>query len=88
MRRAVARREDEELSLVGRDDVGARLLARPLLDERGWAVTPHVLRARECAQLARLYEGGDFRSRFDMRRHGFGPRAGRAVLTARRCATA
>ena len=42
------------------------------LDERGFAVTPPVLRARECAQLARVYERGDFRSRIDMRRHGFG----------------
>jgi hypothetical protein len=43
------------------------------LDERGWATTPPLLTAAECAELIRLYpDERRFRSRVDMARHGFG----------------
>lgn len=43
------------------------------LDAQGWANLPQLLTAKECDAIARLYEkGGDFRSRVDMARHGFG----------------
>jgi uncharacterized protein len=43
------------------------------VDERGYAVTPKVLRAGECDGLTALYdEDGRFRSIIDMRRHRFG----------------
>jgi uncharacterized protein len=45
------------------------------LDERGWAVTPKLLSASECKELAGLYDddgNGRFRSVIDMRRHRFG----------------
>jgi uncharacterized protein len=43
------------------------------LDERGYATTPALLDAEECARLAALY-GDDrrFRTRVDMARHRFG----------------
>jgi uncharacterized protein len=45
------------------------------LDEQGWAVTPKILSASECRELAGLYDddgNGRFRSVIDMRRHRFG----------------
>jgi uncharacterized protein len=45
---------------------------REQLDERGFAVTAPLLRERECAELADLFDGGRFRSTIDMARHRFG----------------
>jgi hypothetical protein len=43
------------------------------LDSRGYAVTPPVLSARECRQVAALYDDPTrWRSRVDMARHRFG----------------
>ena len=42
------------------------------LDERGFAVTPPVLSAEECRELAALFDGDGFRSTIDMARHRFG----------------
>ena len=42
------------------------------LDERGFAVTPPVLSAGECRELAALFDGDGFRSTIDMARHRFG----------------
>jgi hypothetical protein len=43
------------------------------LDAQGWAVLPGLLSAAECDAVANLYdEGGGFRSRIVMARHGFG----------------
>jgi hypothetical protein len=42
------------------------------LDEQGFARTPAVLAPEECDQLAALWDEGEFRSRIEMRRHGFG----------------
>jgi len=43
------------------------------LGERGWATTPPLLTAAECAELVALYpEDGRFRSRVDMARFRFG----------------
>ncbi len=43
------------------------------LDDRGWATTPPLLTAAECAELIRLYpEDRRFRSRVDMARFRFG----------------
>ena len=42
------------------------------LDERGFAVTPPVLSAGECRDLAALFDGDGFRSTIDMARHRFG----------------
>ena len=42
------------------------------LDDRGFAVTPPVLDAGECAELAALFDGDGFRSTIDMARHRFG----------------
>jgi len=43
------------------------------LGERGWATTPPLLTAAECAELVSLYpEDGRFRSRVDMARFRFG----------------
>ena len=42
------------------------------LDERGFAVTPPVLSAGECQDLAALFDGDGFRSTIDMARHRFG----------------
>ena len=42
------------------------------LDERGFAVTPPVLSADECRELAALFDGDGFRSTIDMARHRFG----------------
>jgi uncharacterized protein len=45
---------------------------RAELDARGFAVTPPLLAADECAELAALFDGGRFRSTIDMARHRFG----------------
>src|SRR4051794_3066407 len=45
---------------------------RGALDARGFAVTPPVLDADECDDLAALFDGGRFRSTIDMARHRFG----------------
>ena len=42
------------------------------LDDRGFAVTPPVLSAGECRELAALFDGDGFRSTIDMARHRFG----------------
>jgi uncharacterized protein len=42
------------------------------LDEVGHAVTPVLLSAEECGELAGLFDGGRFRSTIDMARHRFG----------------
>ena len=43
------------------------------LDERGYAITPPLLRAEECRGLAALYQREEtFRSRVIMQRHAFG----------------
>ncbi len=43
------------------------------LDAQGWAVIPRLLEHAECTALAALYpQGGLFRSRIVMARHGFG----------------
>jgi hypothetical protein len=42
------------------------------LDAQGFAQTPTLLRARECRDLARLYDAGHFRSTIAMARHRFG----------------
>lgn len=42
------------------------------LDEAGHAVTPPLLTAEECGELADLFDGGRFRSTIDMARHRFG----------------
>jgi hypothetical protein len=42
------------------------------LDARGFALTPPLLDAGECDELAALFDGGRFRSTIDMARHRFG----------------
>jgi uncharacterized protein len=43
------------------------------LDRQGWAVFPKLLAPAECREIAGLYEdGGRFRSKVVMARHGFG----------------
>jgi hypothetical protein len=42
------------------------------LDARGYAATPPLLAAQECAALVELYDADRFRSRVVMARHGFG----------------
>jgi hypothetical protein len=42
------------------------------LDARGFALTDPVLTAQECEELARLFDGGRFRSTIEMARHRFG----------------
>ncbi len=42
------------------------------LDAHGFAHTSTVLTARECGEMARLYDRGRFRSTIDMGRHNFG----------------
>lgn len=42
------------------------------LDEQGFALTEQILNARECDDLARLFDGEGFRSTIDMARHRFG----------------
>ena len=45
---------------------------RAELDARGFALTPPLLRAAECRELAGLFEDGRFRATVDMARHRFG----------------
>jgi hypothetical protein len=58
--------------------LGARVDALPWtdlrteLDARGFAVTPPLLSAAECEELAELFDEGRFRSTIDMARHRFG----------------
>ena len=42
------------------------------LDRSGFAVTPPLLTAGECRELAALFDGGRFRATVDMARHRFG----------------
>ena len=42
------------------------------LDDRGFAITPPLLTATECRELAALFDGGRFRATIDMARHRFG----------------
>jgi uncharacterized protein len=42
------------------------------LDARGFAITPALLTAAECDDLAAQFDGGRFRSTIDMARHRFG----------------
>jgi hypothetical protein len=61
-----------------RGTITARIAALPwdnveaALDAQGFACTPQVLSARECAALERLYDTGRFRSTITMARHRFG----------------
>jgi hypothetical protein len=45
---------------------------RAQLDDRGYAITPPLLDAKECDALADLFDSGQFRSTIDMARHRFG----------------
>ena len=45
---------------------------REQLDDRGFAITPPVLKPAESADLSDLFDGGRFRSTIDMARHRFG----------------
>jgi hypothetical protein len=45
---------------------------RAQLDDHGYAITPPILDANECDELAGLFDGGRFRSTIDMARHRFG----------------
>jgi hypothetical protein len=45
---------------------------RVQLDERGFGLTAELLTLDECAELARLFDDGRFRSTIDMARHRFG----------------
>jgi hypothetical protein len=45
---------------------------RAQLDDNGFAVTPELLSAAECRELADLFDAGRFRSTIDMARHRFG----------------
>jgi hypothetical protein len=50
-----------------------RLLPSGHLEERGFALIPHLLDADECVRIAALYDdAARFRSRVVMSRHGFG----------------
>lgn len=42
------------------------------LHDRGFAITDTVLDRAECAELASLFDGGEFRATVDMARHRFG----------------
>jgi hypothetical protein len=42
------------------------------LEDRGFAVTPPLLTATECRELAALFDGGRFRATVEMARHRFG----------------
>jgi hypothetical protein len=42
------------------------------LDAQGFALTPPLLRAAECRELAGLFDAGRFRTSVDMARHRFG----------------
>jgi hypothetical protein len=42
------------------------------LEAVGFAITPELLSASECDELAALFDGGRFRSTIDMARHRFG----------------
>jgi uncharacterized protein len=45
---------------------------RGALDADGFAITPTLLSAAECDELADLFDGGRFRSTIEMARHRFG----------------
>ena len=45
---------------------------RAQLDDRGFALTPPLLDAARCDELAELFDDGRFRSTIDMARHRFG----------------
>jgi hypothetical protein len=45
---------------------------RAQLDDHGYAITPPILDAKECDDLAALFDDGRFRSTIDMARHRFG----------------
>ena len=57
---------DERLSALDWDRIGATL------DETGGACTGPLFSTEECAALRTLWDDATFRSRIDMRRHGFG----------------
>jgi hypothetical protein len=59
-------------SLADRVDALAWEDLRHELDTRGFAVTPPLLTAAECDELAAQFDGGRFRSTIDMARHRFG----------------
>jgi hypothetical protein len=59
-------------SLAGRVDALAWDDLRDDLDSRGFTVTPPLLTAAECDDLAAQFDGGRFRSTIDMARHRFG----------------
>lgn len=47
-------------------------LVTSALDAEGWAMIPRLLSEDQCSALTQLYDGGDFRSKVIMARHGFG----------------
>jgi hypothetical protein len=62
---------DESVEAVRRIEVGGIMAA---MDRDGFWVSPPLVDARTCEQLAHLYSGGDetFRSTINMARYGFG----------------
>jgi len=63
---------DETTTLKGRVDALDWQRIGDQLDARGFAVTEQLLDAEECAELADLFDAGQFRSTVDMARHRFG----------------
>lgn len=57
---------DERVGALAWDEITRQL------DEQGHAITPAILDARECAELASLFDEGRFRSTIDMARYRFG----------------
>lgn len=64
----MTRETDMETRLASQDweAIGASL------DATGGAITGPLLSADECRNMRAMWDSGDFRSRIDMRRHGFG----------------
>ena len=57
---------------------------REQLDDRGFAITPPVLKPAESADLSDLFDSGGFRSTIDMARHRFGDGRTRLAPVANR----
>jgi hypothetical protein len=69
---STATRTPSRASLRERVDIIEWDAIHEQLDGRGFAVTPPLLGATECEELAGLFDGGRFRSTVDMARHRFG----------------